>query len=111
MSDVELEQAALAPHRWITLAKQRSNVSDAALRPSKKRIIQNPHLSDISIVLVPGGRYLLSSSTGRMCVWDLGYTSNADPKLLASLGPNEGTYSFRIDTTSDRMGLMIVKFE
>jgi hypothetical protein len=110
MSDVELEQAALAPHRWISLAKQRPNVSEAALRPSKKRIIRNPHSSQTDIFLVPGGRYLVSCSFDRMWVWDLGYTSNADPKLLASLA-NEEAYFFRINTTSDRMGLIIIKFQ
>ena len=110
MSDVELEQAALAPHRWISLAKQRPNVS-AVLHPSKKRIIRNPHSLQTDIFLVPGGRYLVSCSIDRLCLWDLGYTSNADSKLLASLGPNARPFSFRINTTSDCMGLTIVKFE
>ena len=114
MSDVELEQAALAPHRWISLcstfAKQHPNDSDAVLRPSKTRIIQKPDSSLPDIFLVPGGRYLVNSSLDGMCVWDLGYTSNADPKLLASLGPNGGLHSFRVNTTTDRMGLIIVQF-
>jgi hypothetical protein len=112
MSDVELEHAALAPHRWISLcstfAKQHPNDSDAVLRPSKKRIIRNPHSFDANIFLVPGGRYLVSNSFDRTCVWDLGYTSNADPKLLASLEHNTRARSFGINTTSDRMGLIII---
>ena len=115
MSDVELEQAALAPHRWISLcstfAKQHRNDSDAVLRPSKKRIIRNPHSRQTDILLVPGGRYLVSCPLDGICVWDLGYTSNADAKLLASLGPNAGAYSFGINTTSDCMGLIIVQFQ
>ena len=112
MSDVELEQAALAPHRWISLcstfAKQHPHDCDAALRPSTKRIIRNPCWSKPDIFLVPGGRYLASYSLERICVWDLGYTSNADPQLLASLGPNAEPHSFRINTTSDCMGLVII---
>ena len=115
MSNSELEQAALAPHRWISLcstfAKQHRNDSDAVLQPSTKRIIRTPHSSDTGIFLVPGGRYLVSRSRGDICVWDLGYTSNADPKLLASLGSNDGTHSFGINTTSDCMGLIIVMFK
>ena len=115
MSDVELEQAALAPHRWISLcstfAKQHANDSDAVLRPSKKRIIRNPYWSETKIFLVPGGRYLVSYSLHGLCIWDLGYSSNVDPKLLASLGPNTGAYSCGINTTSDRMGLIIVQFQ
>ena len=117
MSDAELEQAALAPHRWIsrcsTFAKQHRNDSDAVLHPSKTRIIRNPHplQHHADIFLVPGGRYLVSCSLDGICVWDLGYTSNADPKLLASLGPNTGAHSFGINTTADRMGLIIVQFQ
>ena len=114
MSDVELEQAALTPHRWISLcstfAKQHPNF-DAVLRPSKKRSIRNPHSLQISFFLVPGGRYLVGYSLEGICIWDLGYTSNADAKLLASLGPNAGAHSFGINTTSDRMGLIIVQFQ
>ena len=116
MSDVELEQAALAPHRWISLcstfAKQNPNDSEAMLRPSKKRIIRNPQSHQwTGIFLVPGGRYLVSNSSDDLCVWDLGYTSNADPKLLASssLGPHAGGGSVITTTTvSDRMGLIIL---
>ena len=112
MSDAELEQAALGPHRWISLcstfAKQHPNHSDAVLRPSKKRIIQNSYSFRGDMFLVPGGRYLVSRSRDHICVWDLGYTSNADPKLLASLGSIDGTRSFGINTTPDRMGLIIV---
>ena len=113
MSNVELEQAALAPHRWISLcstfAKKHSNDSNAVLHPSTIRTIWNPHLLETkNIFLVPGGRYLVSCSSDRICVWDLGYTSNADPKLLASLGRNDGTRFFAINTTEDRMGLIIV---
>ena len=115
MNDAELEQAALAPHRWISLcstfAEQHPNDSDAVLRPLKKRIIRYPHSFRGDIFLVPGGRYLVSRSRDHICVWDLGYTSNADPKLLASLGLNEEARCFSINTTSDRMGLIIVMYE
>ena len=113
MSDVELEQAALAPHRWIglcsTFAKQHPNDSDAVLCPTTKRIIQHPHSRTPHNFLVPGGRYLVSHSLDRICVWDLGYTSNADPKLLASLRRYGGIYVLGINTTSDRTGLIIAE--
>ena len=78
------------------------------LHPSKKRFIRNPHSRYANISFVPGGRYLVSCSLDGICVWDLGYTSNADPKLLASLGPSVGARSIWINTTSDRLGLIIM---
>ena len=71
MTDVELEQAAMAPHRWIrrcaTLANQHSVHCDAMLRPTSTRIIQDPLAdSDTQLFFVPGGRYLLSYSLGGM---------------------------------------------
>lgn len=122
MSDLQLEQAAIAPHRWIKLctefARQHPDpdYSGATLCPKTTRIIQHPlggpELSVLStqVFLVPGGRYLVSYSPLGICVWDLGYTSNADFKLLASVGPEGGTESCMVSTTSDGIGLIIVAF-
>ena len=116
MSDVELERAAVAPHRWIrrcaAFAKQHSDHSDTTLRPTT-RVIQDSLTSDDSITeifLVPGGRYLVSYSPGGICVWDLGYTLNDDCKVLASVGPDGGTFSCMVSATSDNMGLIVIGF-
>lgn len=119
MSDVELEQAATAPHRWnrlcATFAKQNSDNSEAILYPIRIRNIRDPFatpdssLADTQILLVPGGRYLVSYSPRGTCVWDLGYTPNASCKLLASVGHPGGT-SCIVNPTSDGMGLIIVAF-
>lgn len=116
MSDMELEQAAMAPHRWIKLcsefAKQYSGDPDAMLRPRTRRIIEDPLVKDwsSSTFLVPGGRYLVVNSSTGICVWDLGYTSNTDCKLLASVGLQGESSSFLVNTTSDGMGLVIAAF-
>ena len=119
MSDAELEQASvIAIHRWIRLyavATERDfNHSSTTLRPKTSRIIRDPFVKsdsadDTELFLVPGGRYLVRYSSGGLCVWDLGYTSNADPKLLASLRRYGGIYVLGINTTSDRTGLIIAE--
>ena len=120
MSDLELEQAAMAPHRWITrcatFATRYSVDSDAMLCPTTTRIIWDPMGGADSdeyrtgLFLVPGGRYLLIYSSQGMGVWDLGYTLNSDCKLLASIGPEAGSTFRKVNDTSDGTGLVIVTF-
>ena len=109
----------IAIHRWIRLyavATERDfNHSSTTLRPKTSRIIRDPFVKsdsadDTELFLVPGGRYLVRYSSGGLCVWDLGYTSNADYKLLASVGPEGGTYRCMVNATSDGMGFTIVGF-
>lgn len=120
MSNIELEQAAMAPRRWINLcsasAKQQRDNSGAMLSPTGTRNIHHS-IADSStehdsneVFLVPGGRYLVASSFRGIGVWDLGCTSSADCKLLASVGPEGGSSSCMVNATSDGMGLIIVAF-
>jgi hypothetical protein len=60
--------------------------------------------------IVPGGRYLVSSSSNSIYLWDLGYTSSADYKLIASVGLEDGSHSSMVQATSDGMGLIIFSF-
>ena len=118
MSDLELEQAAIAPYKWIKLcadfSKQHS--LDQTLLPRTTKKIQDPlgdtdlPTSGSRLFLVPGGRYLVRYSPDGMGVFDLGYTPNADPKLLASVGPEGGSPLCLINSTLDRMGLILVTF-
>jgi len=62
---------------------------------------------------VPGGRYVVGHSSGsddNISILDLGYTSSADCRLIASVG-GEDVYvmwsQFRVQTTPDGMGLTI----
>ena len=123
MSDLELERSAIAPHRWIELCgafeKQHLNDPGTTLRPRATRIIDNSlftevdigllniHLSDF--LLVPGGRYLVNSSHAGISVLDLGYTSSADCKLIASVGLEGeiGDETCIVQATPDGMGLII----
>ena len=61
--------------------------------------------------LVPGGRYLVRYSTGGISVFDLGYTSSSDCKLIASVGVDHtytGGYGhFKVQATPDGLGLTI----
>jgi hypothetical protein len=58
-------------------------------------------------VFVPGGRYLVCFSSDGISVLDLGYTSSADCKLIASVG-TEGRYKpCKVQATPDGMGLTI----
>ena len=116
MSDLELENAAMGPRRWIELCcafeKQCLDDLDAILCPRATRIINDLFATDVDLVysnfiFVPGGRYLVSFSPDGISVLDLGYTSSADCKLIASVELG-GRYRARIiQATPDGMGLII----
>jgi hypothetical protein len=121
MSDLEIEKAAMGPRRWIELCgafeKQHPSPNDpgAILHPRATRIMNDSlatdfHCENARFFFVPGGRYLvIHSPNGHgISVLDLGYTSSADCKLIASVGL-EGQYNiwsqFRVQVTPDGMGL------
>ena len=110
MSVLELERAAMAPRRWIELCsafqKQNFKYDSEILRPRTNRIIG---IVSNSLLIVPGGRYLVSAGSG-ISIWDLGYDSTADCKLVAS---KEYEHCDSFDTctaqaTSDGKGLVIL---
>jgi hypothetical protein len=109
MSDLELERAAMAPRRWIELCvafqKQHSNEYSEMLHPRTTRIIKELEVDDSRYFIVPGGRYLVTLGNG-LCVWDLGYVSTVDCKLVASVGLVGELDS--VQTTPDGMGLVIL---
>ena len=117
MSDLELERAATAPRRWIELCgafeKQHPNDPGAILYPRATRIIDDSLAAEAEYVntdffIVPGGRYLVGfSSTDDISVLDLGYTSGADCKLIASVEVEDGFDSYMVQATPDGMGLII----
>ena len=88
MSDLELEQAAIGPRRWIehcgAFHKQDHDESQASdmLRPRTTRIIEDA--SATHSFIAPGGRYLVTASNC-ISVWDLSYISTVDCKLIDSL--------------------------
>ena len=100
MSDLELEKSAMAPPRWVELCgafKQPEDLNQhgGILRPRATRIIDGSFGTEvdygaINFFLVPGGRYLLSYSCDVISVLDLGYTSSADCKLVASVRTEGG---------------------
>ena len=111
MSDLELERAAMAPRRWIELCgafrKRHSvNFSGEILHPRTSRIIKE---MINSLFIVPGGRYLVTAGI-LLRVWDLGYASTADCKLVASVGRG-GNSDFEfcmVQATPDGKGLVIL---
>ena len=117
MSDLEIEKAAMGPRRWIELCgayeKQIFNDDRAArLLPRTTRIIDDLFDTKIDIestefFIIPGGRYLVSSSPTNISVLDLGYTSSAECKLIASVLPEGGNVDFIVHTTPDGVGLAI----
>ena len=115
MSDLEIEKAAMGPRRWIGLygmfEKQHLNDPGAVMYPRTTRIINIPFAEvtyfGTDVFFVPGGRYLVGSSRASISVLDLGYTSSADCKIIASVGQEDGSHkhSFLVQTTPDGMGL------
>ena len=121
MSDLEIEKAAMGPRRWVELCgafnKQHLNDAVAILHPRATRIINDSLATDCDyentrFFMVPGGRYLVSHSSDshNISVLDLGCTSSADCKLIASVGLEVG-YSnwsqFEVQATPEGMGLTI----
>ena len=108
MSDLELERAAMGPHRWIelcgTFRMQHSNDTSKILRPQKTRIIKDM-INELYIV--PGGRYLVTAGNG-IFVWDLGYASTVDCKLVASVGQGRDFEFCMVQATPDGKGLVIL---
>ena len=118
MSDLELEQAAIAPHKWIELCgvfkKQHPGDPGAILYPRTTRIIRDVSMRPMQyLFLVPGGRYLVVAANKRLFVWDLGYVSNSYCTLIASGGVElkDGAHfesSCMVQATPDGMGLIIL---
>ena len=108
MSDLELERAAMAPRRWIELCnafqKQYSDDSSEILHPRSTRFITGKAQS---IFIVPGGRYLVTADKG-LFVWDLGYDSTVNCKLVASVRLEDVLEPFEVQTTPDGKGLVIL---
>ena len=115
MSDRELEKAAMAPRRWVELysAFKEQHLYDhaAMLHPRGTRYINDLlAISSTETFIVPGGRYLVTSSCYTISVLDLGYTSSADCKLIASVrldGGDSKTHHLAVQATLDGMGLVI----
>ena len=109
MSDLELERAAMAPHKWLELCnafqKQNSNASISMLYPRTTRIIE--HGDSSQFFIVPGGRYMVTAGEG-LYVWDLGYVSTVDCKLVASVGLENEFQFLVVQATPDGKGLVIL---
>ena len=116
MSDLEIEKAAMGPRRWIELCRAYEKLQlhnpPAMLYPRTTRIIDDSFTTEVrsantDLFIVPGGRYLVSSSPDNISILDLGYTSSADCKLIASVGPEGGSNTCLVQPTPDGMGLVI----
>ena len=108
MSDLELERAAMGPRKWIDLCgalqKEDSAFSEMSY-PRKTRTIEDGGESHFFIV--PGGRYLVTAGIC-LSIWDLGYVSNVDCKLVASVRLEGHCHIFMVQPTPDGKGLVIL---
>ena len=119
MSDLEIEKAALGPHMWIELcgAYEKQHFCDppTILWPRTTRLIDDLFSTEVDfestdLFIVPGGRYLVSSSSDDISVLDLGNSSSADCKLIASVVPEGGSYTCIVQATPDGMGLAMFSY-
>ena len=126
MSDLELERAAMAPHRWVELCnafkkKHPDDFGSLPLRAARNinwnslnTAFKNDRSHNYILFIVPGGRYLVTSSLEAISVLDLGCTSlenakSAGCKLISSVGQKDGC-RYRIclvQATPDGLGLEI----
>ena len=110
MSDLELEQAAMGPRRWINrgvFKKQNSNEPGAIMWPRTTRVIKQPNSYCDYVYIVPGGRYLVNATSDGLFVWDLGYVASADCKLIASVRMKAQFRYYLVQVTLDGKGLII----
>ena len=109
MTNLELERAAVAPGRWIGICnafqKQHSKEFSEMIHPRSIRIIEDAYRSYLYIV--PGGRYLVTAGNG-LFVWDLGYVSTVECKLVASAGLGDNFEFCVVQATPDGKGLVIL---
>jgi hypothetical protein len=113
MSDLEIEKAAMGPHRWIELCGAfEKDDSGSVLCPRAIRFINDSVTTDFNyfitdFFIVPGGRYLVGSSRYNIFVLDLGYTPSSDCKLIASVGLEGLLRTSIVQATPNGMGLII----
>jgi hypothetical protein len=114
MSDSELEKTAMAPRRWIELCRRLEKQDINDLRPRATRFFDEsigPQLQTCQSFIVPGGRYLVRNSPRSISVLDLGYTSSADCKLIASVVLDVAVYGWNllaVQATPDGKGLIVI---
>ena len=111
MSDSELERAAMAPRRWIKLCsafqKKHSNDISKMLHPRRIRMVDRDDVDISQSFIVPGGRYLVTAGND-LFVWDLGYVSTVECKLVASVELEDYCRFFVVQATPDGKGLVIL---
>jgi len=111
MSDLELEQAAMGPRRWINRSvfkKQNSNEPGAIMWTRTTRVIKQANSYSDYVYIVPGGRYMVNAtSDGGLFFWDLGYVASADCKLIASVEIEARFRFYMVQVTLDGKGLII----
>ncbi|KAF8802596.1 hypothetical protein BYT27DRAFT_7172643 [Phlegmacium glaucopus] len=121
MSDAELECAATAPLRWIALSSSKVRNNDGVLPPRRTRFIKNPFALMLKVpdptggsdlYLVPGGRYLVTSTLDYLGVWDLGYCSDRDMSSNMKLWVAMAQYlaNFCVHPTLDGLGIRILTY-
>jgi hypothetical protein len=111
MSNLELERAAMAPRRWIELCgmfpeDQKKDSSEILHRRTSRsfEVVGQWHT-----FIVPGGKNLVTGGKG-LSVWDLGYVSTVDCKLVASVGLKYDSEFLEVQATSDGKSLVILSF-
>jgi hypothetical protein len=100
----------VGPRRWIELcgALQKGDPTFSEMQyPRATRIIEDA--GKLEFFIVPGGRYLVTAGDG-LSVWDLGYVSTVDCKLVASVASVQlKSFAFiMVHATPDGEGLVIL---
>ncbi|KAJ7440153.1 hypothetical protein FB451DRAFT_1415324 [Mycena latifolia] len=122
MSLADLEHAATSPARFIAQLTKPRTTND--LIPAfltrifhprlRKASPADPVLGQISLMrLIPGGRYLVTSTdTARIYLWDLGYSPAAvlNPYPLMSMVLLEAPAELLIQPTKDHKGFRLLVF-
>lgn len=110
MSVLELEHAATAPNRFLEYVKKTPAKNDSVV-PYHTRVLQfrrpgetGATFSVDALHLIPGGRFLITTGSGCLDIWDLGYNGNHSGNVfpLASLANADGSSCLMLGDVSPR---------
>jgi hypothetical protein len=114
MSKDDLEHAACGPHRFVEHVEKNSAERYKAYQ-NRTFLPREPEYGQsytvTNMALVPGGRFLLTSGNGSVCLWDLGHNFGQPikPFPIAVVEGNEATLEAMCPSVDGKQLVLAVK--
>ncbi|KAF9009919.1 hypothetical protein BDQ17DRAFT_1347142 [Cyathus striatus] len=115
MSSKELERAVLVPEKFTSLIKQQTLQQPGSLNPTMTRTIRSEY-PVWKVLLVPGGRFLITFSPRLVSLWDLGVDKDgwdvpeypmAKIDIRREMSNLDGLPQDMVHATTDGKGILI----